>query len=99
MGRQLAEWDYVICGGGVMRYYKISGGYIVAPRFIQGAQEINRTEYENFISIVRNKPEAPEGYDYKLTDSLEWELYELPSLDDEEISDAEALEILLGGTV
>ena len=82
-----------------MRYYKISGGYITAPGIIQGTQEISRAEYEHFISIVRNKPEAPEGYDYKLTDALEWELYELPSLDDEEISDAEALEILLGGTV
>lgn len=82
-----------------MRYYKISCGYIAAPGIIQGAQEISRAKYEHFISIVINKPEAPEGYDYQLTDSLEWELCKLPLSDDEEISDAEALEILLGGTV
>lgn len=81
-----------------MRYYKIGGGYIASPGIIPGAQEVGRAEYAHFISIVRSKPEAPEGYDYRLTESLQWELYELPAPDpDPELSAEEALDIILGG--
>lgn len=81
-----------------MRYYKIGGGYIASPGVIPGAEEISREEYDRFISIVRSRPVAPDGFDYRLTESLEWELYELPPEDpDPEVSACEALEIILGG--
>lgn len=63
-------------------------------------KEITETEYNEILSIIRNKPNAPDGYGYRLTDALEWELYEIPVEDDDpEISEAEALEIILGGAV
>lgn len=61
---------------------------------------ITKSEYETIRSIIGNKPVAPGGYDYRLTTKKEWELYELPIVDDDpEISEAEALGIILGGVV
>ena len=81
-----------------MRYYKIGGGYIASPGVIPGAQEISREEYEHFIAIVRSKPTAPDGFDYRLTEGLRWELEELPPEEpDPELSAEEALEIIMGG--
>ena len=61
-------------------------------------QPIAAEEYERILSMLRNPPEAPEGWGYRLTESLEWELYELPPEDpDPELSAEEALSILLGG--
>lgn len=48
-------------------------------------------EYQRIEAALRDRPTAPEGYDYRLTTSLEWELYQLPEpATDEE--DAEATE-------
>lgn len=59
--------------------------------------EIADEEYNNILEIINNCPTAPEGFAYRLTVSLEWELYELPVVDDDdEITDTEALKILLG---
>lgn len=41
-------------------------------------EKITETEYDNILQIIRSKPTAPDGYDYRLTEDLEWELYELP---------------------
>jgi hypothetical protein len=49
--------------------------------------------------MLHNMPSAPDGFGYRLTESLEWELYELPIVEDEELTEAEVLEILLGGAV
>ena len=46
-------------------------------------EKITDTEYGNILRIIRNKPVAPDGYDYHLSSNLEWELYELPSITDE----------------
>ena len=55
-------------------------------------------EYANILAMLRDPPVAPNGYGYKLTESLEWELYELPPADpDPELSDEESLRIILGG--
>lgn len=81
-----------------MRYYKISGGYIAAAQAIPGAEEITAEEYHRMMGILRSKPVAPDGYGYRLTESLEWELYELPPGDPDPVLTAEeALEIILGG--
>ena len=63
-------------------------------------EEITETEYNDILSMLRSRPEAPEGYAYRLTKDLVWEQYELPPEEnDPELSEAEMLEILLGGAV
>lgn len=83
-----------------MRYNKvIEYGYIIAIGTGAGGIEITAEEYCQFMDIIRNRPTPPEGYDYRLRDDLTWEEYELPIIDpvEEEISDSEALNIILGG--
>ena len=41
-------------------------------------KEITETKYDEILTILRNRPTAPDGYAYRLTEGLEWELYELP---------------------
>lgn len=84
-----------------MRYNKqTSNNYILAIGTGQGGTEITEAEYNNIMSIIQARPQA-EGKDYKLKADLTWEEYDLlpaPELSDEdEISNDEALEILLGG--
>ena len=40
--------------------------------------EITEAKYDEILAMLRNRPTAPDGYAYRLTESLEWELYELP---------------------
>lgn len=61
-------------------------------------EPITAEEYADILAMLRNPPEAPDGRGYRLTKSLEWELYELPPADpDPELSAQEALDIILGG--
>ena len=83
-----------------MRYYKmIIDGYLVAVGSGSGGTEIAEADYNNLLEIIRNKPIAESGYDYRLKSDLTWELCELPPMpiEDEEISDTEALNIITGG--
>lgn len=83
-----------------MRYYKnIKDGYIQAIGMGAGYAEITAEEYNEIMAIIRNRPEPLEGYDYRLRENLTWEEYQLPIIDpaEEEISDSEALAIILGG--
>lgn len=83
-----------------MRHYKkIKDGYICAIGVGFGGIEITAEEYASLNTLIQNRPTPPEGYDYRLTESLEWEEYELPPIDpaDDEIDDSEALAIILGG--
>lgn len=62
--------------------------------------EITEDEYNRIKAIIDARPEAPAGFAYRLTEKLEWELYELPVVEEEEeLTEKEALEILLGGAV
>lgn len=75
----------------------VSDGYIIGIS-TNGGQPITEAEYTNILYMLRNAPTAPDGYGYKLTESLQWELYELPPEDlDPELSAEEALGIILGG--
>ena len=84
-----------------MRYYKmIIDSYLVAIGNGSGGTEITADEYAELLNIIRSKPVASEGYDYRLKADLTWELYELPPApapEDDEISDTEALNIITGG--
>lgn len=55
--------------------------------------EISEAEYNSILDIIRTKPVAPEGYDYRLKADLTWELYELPQIEETETAyTAEQLE-------
>lgn len=81
-----------------MRYYKtIIDGYLVSVGTGTGGTEITETEYNELLSIIHNRPTAPSGYDYRLkADTLEWELVELPPIDDtdEEATESDYIEAL-----
>lgn len=82
-----------------MRYYKIiDSGYIISVGSGFGGTEITEQEYAEILTIIRNKPTARDGYDYRLKTDLTWESYKIDPPDpDPDIDDAEALNILLGG--
>lgn len=83
-----------------MRYYVlISSGYIAAAGTGGGGTEITEAEYAEILTIIRNKPARTDTTDYRLREDLTWEAYEVepPEPEEEELTDAEALEILLGG--
>ena len=52
----------------------IENGYITS--IVKGVNNGNmtETEYNQIMSIINNRPIAPEGYDYLLKDNLTWEL-------------------------
>ncbi len=56
----------------------------VSKQYYWCSTEITEAEYNHILGILRNKPTAPSGYDYRLTEELEWELYELPTDEEEE---------------
>ena len=58
-----------------MRYYKIvSDGCIVLIGSGMGGVEITAKKYMEIKAAIACAPVAPEGYSYRLTDALEWEI-------------------------
>lgn len=82
-------------------YWKQSiNGYVTAIGTGKGSEEITETQYNEILSLLQSRPIAEEGFDYRLTADLQWELYEVPIAEEsDEITDEEALDILLGGAV
>lgn len=63
-----------------MRYYKlVENGYIVAVGTGAGGEEIAVGEYSTILKTIQDKPVPPEGKDYRLTETLEWEEYDRPA--------------------
>ena len=86
-----------------MKYYKqISDDYILAIGTGLGGTEITETEYNSILSTIHSRP-VSDTQGYRLRSDLTWEAYDLPPApepsDDDEISNEEALNILLGGSV
>lgn len=84
-----------------MRYNKqTSNNYILAIGTGYGGTEISEAEYNDIMAIIQSCPKV-EGKGYRLKTDLTWEAYDLPPepepSDEDELSDAEALNILLGG--
>ena len=83
------------------RYYKQTDSmYILAVGVGAGDIEISADEYSEILSVIQNRPTA-EGKGHRLKTDLTWEEYDLPPVpepsDDDEISNDEAINILLGG--
>lgn len=83
------------------RYNKhISGDEIIAIGTGVGGTEITKVEYDEIMAIIQNRPSA-DGKGYRLKTDLTWEAYDLPPVpepsDEDELSDTQALNILLGG--
>lgn len=85
-----------------MRYFVQYGkkNHIIAIGTGAGGTEITKVEYDEIMAIIQNRP-AAEGKGYRLKSDLTWEAYDLPPepepSDEDELSDTQALNILLGG--
>lgn len=85
-----------------MRYNKqIYDNYVMTIGTGAGGEEITEDEYNAILTVVRARPSEP-GKGYRLKTNLTWEAYDLPPepepSDDDELTDAEALDMILGGT-
>lgn len=72
-----------------------NNGYIVSIVHDGGTSEA----YPHIEEALRSRPTAPVGYDYRLTTSMEWELYQLPEPEpeaDEEATEADYQSALEG---
>lgn len=80
-----------------MNYKVTINGYVMALSNRNG-EEITESEYNTILQKIQNKPIDPGGYTYRLrADDLEWELVELPPMEEPELTADEALDIILGG--
>ena len=78
-------------------YYKIiTDGYITAVGTGIGDIEITQDEYESILAVIQSRPIPEAGFDYRLREDLTWEQVDAPVIEDEEISDEEAMNIMLG---
>ena len=78
-------------------FQNYDGDYILSIGEGLGDTEITKEEYEHILSVIRSRPAAEPGYMYKLRTDLTWEKVEAPPVEtDPEISEQEALDILMG---
>lgn len=54
-------------------------------------EEITEDEYNKILDKINNRPTAPEGFTYRLTAALKWELVELPPIENNEDSEDELI--------
>ena len=82
-------------------YYKVTnGGYIdgIGTNGNDGTTPITEAEYNEILAVIRAKPADTETIGYRLKTDLTWEQYSIDPPDpDEDIEDAELLDILTGG--
>lgn len=84
-----------------MYFKQLQNNYIIAIGTGAGGTEITEAEYNDIMAIIQNRP-AAEGKGYRLKTDLTWEEYDLPPepepSDEDELSDAEALNVIMGVT-
>lgn len=82
-----------------MRYYALyDEANLLAIGTGYGGEEISETEYNKLMAIIQNAPKS-NGKGYKLRTDLTWEEYNLPPVvlsDDDELTDEEAYNIIMG---
>lgn len=80
--------NYILSIGLVNIYNPNEDGYVSEER------------YTEIVNAFSEKPAAPDGYEYRLTTGLKWELHELPELEPEPMTETEekakAFDILMG---
>lgn len=64
-----------------MFYKYIDDNFIIGVGIGAGGEEITEKEYNNILEKINNRPEAPEGYSYRLTTAMEWELCEISKIE------------------
>ena len=78
---------------------------VVSDGFINGfgtngnddVTEITEAEYNEIMAFFKTMPKAPDGKMYRMkADPLEWVLVDAP-IEDDDIDDAEAFDIIFGG--
>ena len=81
-----------------MRHYKIIDGvYIIGIGTGGGGVEISEAEYNEIMSIIRNRPEESDTIGYRLKTDLTWEACEKPAPDpDPDATDGDILEAIGG---
>ena len=85
-----------------MRYYKIiNNNYIIAIGTGNGGTEITKSEYNEIMSVIQNRPQETETTAHRLKDDLTWEPYEVEPISDEDSEPTEeerlnAYDILMG---
>lgn len=82
-----------------MKYKTIENGYIVTAGDGKGSIPITEEEYCRILDALAHMPIQRNGFGLRLkNDDLVWESYKVePIPESDEVNDAEALEILLGG--
>ena len=74
----------------------VKDGIIIALSALYGA-DISDEEYREIYNVIQSKPSAPEGFEYRLKDTLEWELYKPEALqEDMETATPDDYETALG---
>ena len=64
-----------------MFYKYINDKFIIGVGTGAGGEEITEQEYNSILDKINNCPEAPDGYSYRLTTAMEWELAEIPKIE------------------
>lgn len=83
-------------GIGELTQYGVKSASIDAIGAWSEIVEITGSEYDELISVFKQKPHA-EGKGYKLKENLTWEEYDLPvPSEDEDLTTEEALSIITG---
>jgi hypothetical protein len=79
-----------------MHAINVKDGYIESIVAGVGTANSNATEAEYLAvkAIMENAPNAPDGYYYRLTETLEWELDQFPEIPEPEATEADYLEKL-----
>jgi len=81
-----------------MKYFKnVADGYLTHVGVDCGGVEISGQEYRELLEVIRGRP-AEEGVGFRRREGMSWEGYPATEASGE-LSDGEALEILLGGAV
>ena len=89
----------------MVRYYKVydADGYLFMLGIGNGGIEITEEEYNYLRELCHNRPAAPEGYEYRINVQNEYVLVEVEPLpepnDDDELTEDEAWDIIMGGAV
>lgn len=64
-----------------MFYKYINDKYIIGVGTGSGGEEITEQEYNSILDKINNRLEASEGYSYRLTTAMKWELCETPKIE------------------